>query len=140
MTFDLKRNALQGAGGLPGVRDCHIMAKFFPLKVTKEAITAVEYEDPFEHMKMFGLVGVESKALTLEDVPQEYRPYQGCLFVSGQCYSAGGGFLRWILCKHQQDHNLFGTTVPAGSLYLQGVVTYTLPVEAFATGIKNLDW
>jgi len=90
MTFDLKRNALQGAGGLPGVRDCHIMAKFFPLKVTKEAITAVEYEDPFEHMKMFGLVGVESKALTLEDVPQEYRPYKGCLFVSGQCYSAEG--------------------------------------------------
>lgn len=83
------------------------MAKFFPLKVTKEAITAVEYEDPFEHMKMFGLVGVESKALTLEDVPQEYRPYKGCLFVSGQCYCAGGGFLHWILCKHQQDHKLF---------------------------------
>jgi len=23
---------------------------------------------------------------------------------------------------------------------LQGVVTYTLPVEAFTTGIKNFDW
>ena len=23
---------------------------------------------------------------------------------------------------------------------LQGVVTYTSPVEAFATGIKNFDW
>ena len=31
--------------------------------------------------------------------------------------------------------------VPAGSLsFIQGVVTYILPVEAFATRIKNLDW
>ena len=78
------------------------MAKFFPLKVTREAITAIEFEDPFDNMRMFGLVGVESRGLTLEDVPQEYRPYKGCLFVSVQCSDAScvaDISCAWILCS-----------------------------------------
>ena len=50
-------------------------------EVTRENILRVEYEDPFADIKLFNLVGVESRALTLEDVPQQYRPYKGCLFV-----------------------------------------------------------
>ena len=56
------------------------MAVFFK-EVTRENILKVEYEDPFKTIKLFSLVGVESRALTLEDVPQQYRPYKGCLFV-----------------------------------------------------------
>ena len=31
-------------------------------------------------------------------------------------------------------------SIQATMQLLQGVVTYTSPVEAFATGIKNFDW
>ena len=56
-------------------------AAFFK-EVSREAILKIEYEDPFESMKFFHLIGVEKRPLTLADVPVEYRPYKGCIFVS----------------------------------------------------------
>ena len=47
-----------------------------------DIVRDVELGNPFLRMKIFSLIGVEEKALTLEDVPQEYRPYPGCIFVS----------------------------------------------------------
>ena len=47
-----------------------------------EAVKDIELGNPFLRMKIFPLFGVETKPLTLEDVPQEFRPYPGCIFVS----------------------------------------------------------
>ena len=56
-----------------------------------DVVRDVELGNPFLRMKIFSLIGVEEKALTLDDVPQEYRPYPGCLFVSvwGPGFSPG---------------------------------------------------
>lgn len=54
----------------------------FVKTLTPEAVKDIEIGNPFLRMKIFVLSGVESKALTLDDVPQFYRPYPGCLFVS----------------------------------------------------------
>ena len=51
-------------------------------EINQRNVLDVEYRDPFTDLKLFDLVGVERRALTLEDVPQEYRPYPGCIFVS----------------------------------------------------------
>ena len=51
-------------------------------EVSWHAILEIEYEDPFEKIKLFSLVGVEKRPITLKDVPAEYRPYEGCIFVS----------------------------------------------------------
>ena len=59
-------------------------AKFFK-EVSRHSILEIEYEDPFESVKFFHLIGVEKKPLTLKDVPAEYRPYKGCIFVSNYC-------------------------------------------------------
>lgn len=56
-------------------------ATFFK-EVSRQAILEIEYEDPFESIKLFSLIGVEKRPITLEDVPAEYRPYKGCIFVS----------------------------------------------------------
>lgn len=56
-------------------------AKFFQ-KVTRHAILEIEYENPFEDFKFFSLVGIDKRPITLKDVPAEYRPYEGCIFVS----------------------------------------------------------
>ena len=56
-------------------------AFFFP-EVTKEAITYIEFEDPFSGVKLYELVGVYERPLTLRSVPHACRPYKGCLFVS----------------------------------------------------------
>ena len=56
-------------------------AKFFK-KVTRHAILEIEYENPFEDFKFFSLVGIDKRPITLKDVPAEYRPYEGCIFVS----------------------------------------------------------
>ena len=56
-------------------------AFFFP-EVTKEAITYIEFEDPFSGVRLYELVGVYERPLRLRDVPHECRPYKGCLFVS----------------------------------------------------------
>ena len=57
------------------------MACFFK-SLSREAVKDMELGNPFLRMKLFPLFGVENKALTLEDVPQEFRPYPGCIFVS----------------------------------------------------------
>ena len=49
---------------------------------TVESVKDIELGNPFLRMKLFPLFGVESKHLTLEDVPEEFRPYPGCIFVS----------------------------------------------------------
>lgn len=51
--------------------------------LTGEAVKDIELGNPFLRMKIFPLFGVENKPITLEDVPQEFRPYPGCIFVSG---------------------------------------------------------
>ena len=57
------------------------MTRFFK-EVTRETITKAELEDPFMRIKLFDLTGVHEQPLTLTQVPQKYRPYKGCLFVS----------------------------------------------------------
>ena len=61
-------------------------AKFYK-EVSRQAILEIEYEDPFETIKLFNLIGVEKRPVTLKDVPAEYRPYDGCIFVSMALYS-----------------------------------------------------
>ena len=56
-------------------------AAFFK-EVSRRAILQIEYEDPFENIKLFSLVGIEKRPITLRDVPTDYRPYKGCIFVS----------------------------------------------------------
>jgi hypothetical protein len=56
-------------------------AKFYKA-VSWHSILEIEYEDPFEKIKLFNLIGVEKRPVTLKDVPAEYRPYEGCIFVS----------------------------------------------------------
>ena len=56
-------------------------AKFYKA-VSWHSILEIEYEDPFEKIKLFSLTGVEKQPITLKDVPAEYRPYEGCIFVS----------------------------------------------------------
>ena len=57
----------------------------FVKTLTGEAVKDIELGNPFLRMKIFPLFGVENKPITLEDVPQEFRPYPGCIFVSGKC-------------------------------------------------------
>ena len=57
--------------------------------VSREAIKDLELGNPFLRMKLFCLTGVEINPLTLEDVPQRYRPYPGCLFVSDEGREGG---------------------------------------------------
>lgn len=57
------------------------MTTSFFREVTEQSIWDIEFENPFETMKIFELIGVESRPITLEDVPQEFRPYKGCIFV-----------------------------------------------------------
>ena len=59
-------------------------AKFYK-EPSWHAILEIEYEDPFEKIKLFNLTGVEKRPVTLKDVPAEYRPYEGCIFVSMYC-------------------------------------------------------
>ena len=54
----------------------------FHRDVNRIIIGDIEYEDPFKKIKLFDITGVESKPLTLDRVPADYRPYEGCLFVS----------------------------------------------------------
>lgn len=61
-------------------------AKFYR-KVTWHSILEIEYEDPFETIKLFNLIGVEKRPVTLKDVPAEYRPYEGCIFVSKNVFA-----------------------------------------------------
>ena len=56
---------------------------------TVESVKDIELGNPFLRMKIFPLFGVESKHLTLEDVPEEFRPYPGCIFVSLRRRSGG---------------------------------------------------
>lgn len=56
-------------------------AKFYKA-VSWHSILEIEYEDPFEKIKLFDLIGVEKRPITLKDVPAVYRPYEGCIFVS----------------------------------------------------------
>lgn len=56
-------------------------ATFFK-EISRQAILQIEYEDPFETITLFHLIGVERRPLTLADVPVDYRPYKGCIFVS----------------------------------------------------------
>ena len=59
-------------------------AKFYK-SASWHSILEIEYEDPFEDIKLFNLIGVEKQPVTLKDVPAEYRPYEGCIFVSMYC-------------------------------------------------------
>ena len=59
-------------------------AKFYR-EPSWHAILETEYEDPFEKIKLFNLIGAEKRPITLKDVPAEYRPYEGCIFVSMYC-------------------------------------------------------
>ena len=54
----------------------------FIKSVSRDTIKDLELGNPFLRMKLFPFIGVENKPLTLEDVPQHYRPYPGCIFVS----------------------------------------------------------
>ena len=54
----------------------------FVKTLTLEAVKDIEIGNPFLRMKLFSFTGVESKPLTLDDVPQSFRPYPGCIFVS----------------------------------------------------------
>jgi len=57
------------------------VSEFFPT-VTKESILAVEFINPFKQIKLFPLYAFDwKKPLTLDQVPAQYRPYSGCLFV-----------------------------------------------------------
>lgn len=58
------------------------MARFCN-EISVESITRMELINPFRKMKFFDLTGVHAHPLTLEQVPQRYRPYEGCLFVRG---------------------------------------------------------
>lgn len=79
-------------------------ATFFK-EVSRRAILEIEYEDPFESIKLFSLIGVEKRPITFEDVPAEYRPYKGCIFVS-ECY---------CMCVH----------VPVHVQYQEYIILYT---------------
>ncbi len=57
------------------------MARFFT-DVSVQTIMAAELVNPFRKIKIFDITGVQGLALTLAQVPQRYRPYKGCLFVS----------------------------------------------------------
>ena len=54
----------------------------FVKTLTRDAVKDIEIGNPFLRMKLFPLYGVENKPITLEDVPQSFRPYPGCIFVS----------------------------------------------------------
>ena len=58
----------------------------FVKTLTRESVKDIEIGNPFLRMKIFSLTGVESKPLTLSDVPQSFRPYPGCIFVSGHLW------------------------------------------------------
>ena len=66
----------------------------FIKSVSREAIKDLELGNPFLRMKLFSLAGVEASPLTLEDVPQHYRPYPGCLFVR----KGGGRNVAYRMC------------------------------------------
>lgn len=55
-------------------------AMFF-CEISKEAIFQLECTNPFKRVKIFNLSKVDKEPLTLEQVPPQYRPYPGCLFV-----------------------------------------------------------
>lgn len=54
----------------------------FVKTLTRETVKDIEIGNPFLRMKIFSFHGVENKPLTIEDVPQSFRPYPGCIFVS----------------------------------------------------------
>ena len=63
----------------------------FIKSVSRDTIKDLELGNPFLRMKLFPFIGVENKPLTLEDVPQHYRPYPGCIFVSLEGRESEGG-------------------------------------------------
>lgn len=79
---DITADCLAAALTFPSLHaDSQKMTAAFFREVTEQSIWDVEFENPFATMKIFELLGVESRPITLEDVPQKFRPYKGCIFV-----------------------------------------------------------
>lgn len=59
-------------------------ARFFP-EITRDAIFHIESTNPFKDIQLFDIAGIEKEPITFQSVPANYRPYEGCLFVSWYC-------------------------------------------------------
>ncbi len=58
-----------------------LQGAMFVRELSSSAIFHMECVNPFKKCKVFDISHTNKEPLTLVQVPREYRPYVGCLFV-----------------------------------------------------------